>query len=188
MMGAERMQGNNGRRRYWLNTALAGVALLLSSLAMGEDNVRFHGALVAEPCVIPPGEENIQLDFGTVIDKYLYLNQRTHGQQFALHLVECDLSLGTTVRVRFSGNENPHLPGLLALAGGSQANGIAIGMETPEGKPLPLNQTGQKYPLGKGDNLLTFKAYVQGEPEAIAKETIERGPFSAVATFSLEYE
>ncbi|CAI1045078.1 Fimbria A protein precursor [Serratia entomophila] len=188
MMGAEWMQRNNGCRWCWLHAGLAGVALLLSPLATGADNMRFHGALVAEPCVIPPGEENIQLDFGTVIDKYLYLNQRTHGQQFALHLAECDLSLGATVRVRFSGNENPHLPGLLALAGGSQASGIAIGMETPEGKPLPLNQSGQKYPLAKGDNLLTFKAYVQGEPEAIAKETIERGPFSAVATFSLEYE
>jgi type 1 fimbria pilin len=174
------------QRGMWLG--IAGLALLPCFAAQGAENVRFHGALVAEPCVIPPGEENLQLDFGTVIDKYLYLNQRTHGQQFELHLTECDLSLGTTVRVTFGGNENPHLPGLLALDGASQASGIAIGMETPEGKPLPLNQTRQKYPLGKGSNLIAFKAYVQGEPEAIAKETIERGPFSAVATFSLEYE
>ncbi|MBU9828527.1 type 1 fimbrial protein [Rahnella sp. FC061912-K] len=174
------------RRARWLG--IAGLALLPSFASLGADNVLFHGALVAEPCVIPPGEETLQLDFGTVIDKYLYLNQRTQGQQFELHLTECDLSLGSTVRVTFSGNENPHLPGLLALDGTSQASGIAIGMETPQGKPLPLNQVGQKYSLAKDNNLIAFNAYVQGEPEAIANETIERGPFSAVATFSLEYE
>ncbi|VEI61921.1 Fimbria A protein precursor [Serratia fonticola] len=174
--------------RYGKVLAMAGLTLLASFAAVGADNVRFHGALVAEPCVIPPGEESLQLDFGTVIDKYLYLNQRTHGQEFVLHLTECDLSIGTTVQVMFSGTENPNLPGLLALDGASQASGIGIGMETPEGNPLPLNLAGQKYPLTKDSNLIAFKAYVQGEPEAIAHETIERGPFSAVATFSLEYE
>ncbi|HDG9775442.1 TPA: type 1 fimbrial protein [Raoultella planticola] len=170
----------------WLG--IAGLALLPGFAAQGGENVLFHGALVAEPCVIPPGEENLQLDFGTVIDKYLYLNQRTHGQPFELHLTECDLGLGTMVQVTFSGNENPNLPGLLALDGASQASGIAIGMETSEGKSLPLNQTGQKYPLVKGNNRIAFKVYVRGEPGAIANETIERGPFSAVATFRLEYE
>ncbi|MGQ8819586.1 fimbrial protein, partial [Serratia sp. NA_13] len=32
------------------------------------------------------------------------------------------------------------------------------------------------------------KAYVQGEPQAIADKTIGRGRFSAVATFQLDYE
>ncbi|HHQ6589891.1 TPA: fimbrial protein [Serratia fonticola] len=151
-------------------------------------NVRLHGALVAEPCVIPPGEENVRLEFGTVIDKYLYTNQRTHGQAFEIHLTECDLSLGKTVKVTFSGDENPHLKGLLAIEGGSEASGIAIGMETQAGQPLPLNKGGEGYRLVSGNNTLTVLAYVQGEPNAIASRAIERGRFSAIATFSLEYE
>lgn len=151
-------------------------------------NVRLHGALVAEPCVIPPGDENIRLDFGTVIDKYLYTNQRTHGQAFEIHLTECDLSLGKTVKVTLSGIENPHLAGLLAIEGGSEASGIAIGMETQAGQPLPLNKSGEGYRLVNGNNTLTVLAYVQGEPNAIASRSIERGRFSAIATFSLEYE
>ncbi|OCJ45488.1 fimbrial protein [Serratia fonticola] len=174
--------------RYGMWLGIVGLSLLSSFAALGAKNVRFHGALVEQPCVIPPGEENLQLDFGTVVDKYLYLNQRTHGKLFELHLTECDLSLGNTVQVTFSGNESPSLPGLLALDAASQARGIAIGMETPKGEPLLLNLAGQEYPLVKGSNLIAFKAYVQGEPEAIAKATIERGPFSAVATFRLEYE
>ncbi|MBD8169632.1 fimbrial protein [Erwinia persicina] len=165
------------------------IALLMAvSGAVQADNVRLHGALVAEPCVIAPGDESVKLEFGTVIDKYLYANQRTRGQAFAIRLTECDLSLGKTVKVTFSGTENPSLKGLLAIDGGSQASGIAIGMETPAGQKLPLNKIGPGYRLNGGSNTLTVQAYVQGEPEAIAKRSIEHGPFSAIATFSLEYE
>nr|WP_234472471.1 fimbrial protein [Pantoea agglomerans] len=167
---------------------MAGLLWLSSFAVLAEDNVQFRGALVAEPCVIAPGEENLQLDFGTVIDKYLYLNQRTHGQPFEIHLMACDVSLAKTLTITFSGNENLQLPGLLALDATSQASGIAIGMETPEGKPLPLNLAGQKSLLAAGSNRIAFKAFVQGEPDAIAKETIKQGPFSTVATFRLEYE
>jgi type 1 fimbria pilin len=158
-----------------------------SAWAAGE-NVHLYGALVAEPCVIPPGEEDIALDFGTVIDKYLYLNTRTLGQSFSIHLTECDVSLGKTVNVTFLGTENAALPGLLAIDGSSQATGIAIGLETEQAKPVPINKASDKYVLQDGDNRIALKAYVQGEPEAIRNESIERGPFNAVATFSLEYE
>ncbi len=171
-----------------LSINLWALFLLVSFAAQGANNLKFHGALVAEPCVIPAGEENIQLDFGTLIDKYLYLNQRTHGQQFELNLLDCDLSLGASVNISFSGVENPKLPGLLALSAESQASGIAIGMETIEGDLLPLNKSGYKYSLAKGSNRIVFKAYVEGEPDAILNKTIERGPFSTVATFRLEYE
>lgn len=167
---------------------LIGLMLILSQPALAADNMRFHGALVAEPCIIPPGDEKITLDFGTVIDKYLYLNTRTNSQPFDIRLTECDLSLGKTVKVTFSGKENPMLPGLLELEAGSQANGIGIGMETQEGTPLPLNKPGPGFGLVSGANTLTLRAYVQGEPKAITDQTIERGPFNAIATFSLEYE
>lgn len=162
--------------------------LLCSTVSMAANNMRLHGALVAEPCVISQGDETVVLDFETVIDKYLYLNTRTPGQAFELHLAQCDLSLGNTVRVTFSGNESSALPGLLALNAASQASGIAIGMETPRGEPLPVNQRGKVLALVSGTNTLMAHAYVQGEPEALKHKTIERGPFSAVMTFSLEYE
>lgn len=174
----------NGCRLY--ATLLAG-ALTFSGAAQA-DNVRLHGALVAEPCVIAPGDESVRLDFGTVIDKYLYANVRTHGQAFDIHLSECDLSLGKTVKVTFSGAENPNLKGMLAIEGSSTASGIAIGMETQAGNPLPLNKPGEGSRLVDGSNTLTVLAFVQGEPAAIANRSIERGPFSAIATFSLEYE
>lgn len=159
-----------------------------SSPVAAEPNVRLYGALVAEPCVIPPGDDNIQLEFGSIVDKYLYQNTRTPGQAFEVRLAECDLSLSNTVTVTFEGMESAVLPGLLALDGGSVATGIAIGLETPEAQPLPLNQASDTYPLQTGSNVIGLKAYVQGEPEAISTRTIGHGTFAATATFSLAYE
>lgn len=167
------------------------VPLLLVHAAQAaddENNVHFYGALAAEPCVIPPGQEEIQLDFGTIVDKYLYQNTRTLGQPFEIRLTECDLTLTKTVSVMFLGTESIALPGLLAVDSGSGATGIAIGLETQAAKQLPLNKASDSYQLQNGSNTISLKAYVQGEPQAIANKTIGRGAFSAVATFRLEYE
>lgn len=198
IMNKEReMKGKLGKRaRSWhprsgaaaLLLAQALMAVPLLALATGDYNVHLYGALVSEPCVIPPGDEEITLDFGTIIDKYLYLKTRTQGQTFEIHLEECDLTLGKTVSVSFTGTESSALPGLLALDGSSAATGIAIGLETPSAQPLPLNQASDKSLLQEGSNRIALKAYVQGEPDAIRNQSIERGPFSAVATFNLEYE
>lgn len=174
--------------RYLITYCFCGVIALYNLTTQAAENVRLHGALVAEPCRILSDEENLSLEFGTVIDKYLYLNQRTHGQVLELRLADCDLSLGNTVRITFNGTENLHLPGLLAIAANSQATGIAIGLETLEGKALPINLSGPKHSLVTGSNIVALKAYVQAEPEALENNTIGLGTFSAVATFNLEYE
>ena len=153
--------------------------------ALAADNMRFHGALVAEPCTIRPGDDAISLNFGTVVDKYLYSNQRTLGKQFQIHLINCDISLGTTANIVFTGNDNVNLPGLLAVD--SSDMGIAIGLETLAGKPLYLNQSSDDIALNTDNNIITLKAYVQGEPDAITQRTIKRGEFNAVATFNLQY-
>ncbi|HEJ0329750.1 fimbrial protein domain-containing protein [Serratia marcescens] len=168
--------------------ALLCLSALAGNPAAAVDNVHYFGNLVAEPCGLLPEDENIVVEFGTVIEKYLYLNGRTHSQPFALRLVDCDISLGKTVSVSFSGTESVPLPGLLALDGGSTASGIAIGLETQDGKALPLNQKSGAQELTDGNNQIALQAYVQGEPEAIANQAITRGPFIAVATFNLEYE
>jgi type 1 fimbria pilin len=163
--------------------------MALSLGVQAANNMRLHGTLVAEPCVIAPGEETVRLDFGTVIDKQLYSDQKTSSREFKLHLSNCDLTLGKTVQVMFTGVENPALPGLLALDASSQASGIGIGIQSANGEPLPLNKLGaHRYPLAAGGNYLRMMAYVQGEPDAITNRTINRGPFSASMTFALTYD
>ncbi|CNI01142.1 fimbrial protein [Yersinia pekkanenii] len=149
------------------------------------DNMRFHGALVAEPCNIRPGSEAITLDFGSIVDKYLYSNQRTLGKQFQIHLIDCDISLGNIAKIMFTGSNNLKLPGLLAVSDNDM--GIGIGIETLAGKALPLDQDSEDIVLNADNNTITLKAYVQGEPDAITQRTIKHGEFNAVATFKLQY-
>ncbi|WP_413449787.1 fimbrial protein [Erwinia sp. LJJL01] len=149
------------------------------------DNVHLSGTLVAEPCALRPGDENIRVDFGGIVDKYLYINGRSPSQAFQLHLQGCDLSIGKQLNVSFSGNESSVLPGLLAV---QQTNsGIAVGIEDAGGKAIALNSGSKEVTLEKGDMTLKFAAWIQGEPQAIKAHTIARGEFSAVATFRLDY-
>ncbi|MGQ5793284.1 fimbrial protein [Serratia sp. IR-2025] len=173
-------------KRLFLSAAFSSVAM--SATATAADNVHYSGRLVTEPCTLAPESESIAVEFGSVVDKYLYQNSRTLGQTFTLRLMDCNLELGNALKITFSGSENAALPGLLAIDGASQAKGIAIGLETPEAKPVPINQQSEKYLLQEGSNVITLGAYVQGEPQAIANKAIGRGAFSAIATFNLEYQ
>lgn len=168
----------------------AAMALLIvfTPHARAEDNLYFHGELVAEPCVIPPGSEIIPLDFGTVIDKYLYSYQRTLPIPLSIQLAECDLSLGQSLTLTFVGSENSSLPGYLTLGADSIARGVAIGLESTEGEALPLNKRGKKIPLVSGSNQIRLQAYIRGEPLALKNKSIVHGDFSSVVTFNLEYE
>lgn len=170
--------------------AALGLSNLLNAAmaAAPEVSVLYRGNLVAEPCTLLPEDETVTLNFGTVIDKYLYLNGRTSSKPFQLRLMDCDTSLGNTVKMTFSGTESVALPGLLALDGGSEASGIAIGLETQNGQVLALNQQSRGQEITAGNNLIRLQAYVRGEPDAITNRTIERGMFTAVATFALDYE
>ncbi|MBN5381647.1 type 1 fimbrial protein [Serratia marcescens] len=175
------------RTAHWRSVCMGLLLAGASGSALAADNMYFHGALVAEPCTLRPGDEDIRLDFGSVIDKYLYAHGRTPGKAFSLVLQDCDLSLGKTIKVTFTGAESSALPGLLAPDGGSPA-GIALGIETMAGAPMALNKPSQSYVLANGNNSLQLQVYIRGEPAAIAKKAIGLGAFSSVATFGLEYE
>lgn len=142
----------------------------------------------AQPCVIPPGEENITLDFGSVVTKDLYAYTRTVSRPFSIHLTKCNTQIAKAVKVTFSGTENSALPGLLALDAGSEGKGIAIGLETEAGVAQKLNQSSQAYTLMDGDNRINMRAYAQIEPDADAKRALHEGAFTATAVFKLDYE
>ena len=161
--------------------------IALTPHVRAEDNLYFHGELVAEPCVIPPGSEVIPLDFGTVIDKYLYSYQRTLPVPLAIQLAECDLSLGQSLTLTFVGSETAACPAIWHWRRQpGQRRCHRSGKHG--GKALPLNQRGEKISLVSGNNQIRLQAYIRGEPLALQHRTIVRGDFSSVVTFNLEYE
>lgn len=171
----------------WLAPLLVILSGIITMPGRAADNLHFFGSLVHEPCTIAPGDEDLQLDFGEIVDKYIYANGRTRSLPVPLHLVGCDTSIAENVKITFSGVENASLPGRLTLDVGSAASGIAIGMELPQGNAWPLNSE-RSMTLSDGTTVIPLHAYVQGEPEAIRDKTIARGLFIASATFTLDYE
>lgn len=168
--------------------ALWMMPLLVADRVMAADNLNFRGNLVAVPCTLRPGDDAVTLEMSKVSTQYLYANNRTIGIPFMLHLESCDTSIADSVTTTFSGLPNPALPGLLALDSSSVARGIAIGIETPANVPLPLNTASDEQVLTDGNNNISFKAYVRGEPQAISDKTIRSGSFKAVSTFTLDYQ
>jgi len=177
-----------------LKKASYGLILVLATINTAQAasapsvNVSYSGNLVAKPCTLLPEDESIAVNFGSVIDKYLYLNTRTLSKPFQLRLMDCDTTLGNTVKVTFSGTESISLPGLLAPASGSEASGIAIGLETQDGVALALNKQSRGQDITDGNNVIFLQAYVMAEPDALSERKIKKGDFSAVANFNIAYE
>lgn len=164
---------------------LLGWLLLFSFTAHGQDNLHFHGALVAKPCLATPENERNEVRMGAIQLQELYDNSRSAGTEFTLRLGQCDTAMAHAVNVTFIGNQSS-LWGLLDIAPDSQADNIAIGLETLEGEAVMINQSVQRQ-LVDGDNLLRFRAYVQAKgsyPYVI----INPGTFRAVADIELSYE
>lgn len=159
---------------------------LLFCSAVHSADVEVKGQLVFEPCTLSQASENITLSFGTIVKNYFYTADRTPPESFTIELEGCDTTIGKEAFITFRGTESIGLPGLLVPDNGTLP-GLAIGIETPEGKPLPLNKTSPAYTLSDGTTTLNFQGYVQAEPDAIKDKTLVTGNLSATATFEITY-
>ncbi|MCX2958763.1 MAG: type 1 fimbrial protein, partial [Serratia symbiotica] len=90
-----------------------------------------------------------------------------------------------TVEITFDGEEDPQQPGLLAISGSAQ--GVAIGLETQQGEALSLNRDVARFNLLPGDTRLSLQAYLQADKGSIEQRSIKEGTFSAITTFTLNY-
>lgn len=166
---------------------LVGVLYLQPGNGLAADNLSFRGVLLQEACTLRAGDEAIALDLRDVSTKYLYVNTRTLGKSFEIHLEGCDTSIGSAATITFSGAASVALPGLLAVSSESTARGVAIGIETSAGKALPLNVVSDQHLLSSGNNTIALQAFIKGEPQAITNRSIAAGTFNAISTFILDY-
>lgn len=163
--------------------------LLLNGFGQAADNLEFTGALVDAACNLHTGDDDIELDFNTVINNYLYTYGETPARPFYLRLDDCDNSVLTGVRLTFKGTESTELPGLLALDPSSTAKGIAVAVQTAGGQALLINNaTGVLITLPDGNLVIPLQALLKAEPTAKSNQSIDLGDFKATATFALNYE
>lgn len=178
---------------YIRNFVVALVALValavMSASVMAESSTRinYSGTLIALPCTIVPGMENLYVDMGVTATKSLYRFNRTSGKVIEFYLEDCDTSLGNAITATFTGPVTSE--GLLQFSPSSEAKGAGIGLEYLDGRPIPINDgTVYKVPIQDGDMTIRMKAYVQGEASALANKTVVPGYFTAVLTYTMSYE
>ncbi|EMI5491076.1 type 1 fimbrial protein [Providencia stuartii] len=168
---------------------LAGGLVVTSTTVMAESSTRinYSGTLIALPCTIVPGMENLYVDMGITATKSLYRFNRTAGKVIEFYLEDCDTSLGNAVTATFTGPMTSE--GLLQFTPSSEAKGAGIGLEYLDGRPIPINDGNvYKVPIRDGDMTIRMKAYVQGEANALANKTLVPGEFNAVLTYTMSYE
>lgn len=161
-----------------------------ATFADGVDQTRVHifGEIREPTCNIV--NSDIDVDFGTIINKELYLRKKTRSIPFSIDLDKCDIKLNRDAVVKFVGNEStaPDLQGFLDIDSSSTASGIAVGIENVNGKFIPLREDSTKWPINAEFVSLKFKAFVEASNQAIQNGTIGLGPFRATATFYIAYE
>lgn len=183
----------NCKRAGWMPMSVALCfcgALPLVALAANSNDIQYSGTLIALPCTVDPIYENFGVDFGGNINsKDLLDGQRRYSKEDILfHLTDCDISLGSAISAKFSG-VSVTANGLLNVDAGSQASGIAVGLETPSGVALPINnaQVEPVIPITNGEMTIRVRSYLQAV-EGASVDMIEPGFFTATLTYTLVYE
>lgn len=184
-------QHRNVRCLSLLSTAVFMLsAYSLSAQAENSNEIQYSGTLIALPCTVEPTSEDLGVDFGGNINaKDLVNGQRRYSKEdITFKLTDCDTSLGNTISVKFNGiSTTPN--GLLNVDANSSASGIAVGLETPSGEFLPINNMQVKpvKPITDGNMTIRLRSYVQAVDGATI-ETITPGFFMATLTYTLGYE
>lgn len=188
-----RPAGKGRALRALIGTACLGgsvwLGLTAPSHAVTSTTVNYSGTLIALPCTVEPGMENLYVDLGVTPTKSLYRFTRTAGKVFEFRLDDCDTSLGSTITGSFTAPLYNAAEGLLDFSPGSTAKGAGIGLETVSGTPITVNDGSvYKVPIQDGNMVIRGRAYVQGEQQALATKSLVPGDFYAVLTYQLSYE
>lgn len=175
--------GRRGRSRS--GAGMTQAVLLCGALvspAQADTDIEFTGTLVADPCQVATDSEDQQVEFGNIVAKTFLTQNSTPPKMFTLRLVECDLSMGSTVSVTFLGDEALTQPGTFATIG--EAKGIAIRLRDSEGNPVVPNEPLPAAGVLEGETVLVWQAQVTTRD---SREVTE-GEFLSTVTFSMAYE
>lgn len=155
-------------------------------------DVEFSGNLLDRPCQIDPASASQDIEFlETTIQQFQSLPGKSPGKNFTIKLNNCRSdSLYKVVRVNFSGETEPDLPGALKVSGvnsGKLAIQLADALSGDLINLAEVNNSSAGTLLEQDTLLLNFNAWVQATPTALAKKTVTAGEYRSVVTFQLSY-
>lgn len=144
--------------------------------------VNYHGVLVDTPCQLDESSENIEIDFGDIVNRELETNGKSKILPLNITLIECDLSISDTLTVEFVGVEDAFVPGNLDISG---FDSLSIGFLNSD-DDVPINAPYTLSLSEYGTNVLNLSSYIRYSPNPV-ESTIEPGAFSADVIFNIEY-
>lgn len=146
-------------------------------------NITIHHSIVEVPCFVVPADENLNVDFGSIERGTLMNDGQTNPVGFKFR-VDCSGSAANNVSVKLTGIADNNDPELLALSAGSDAKGIAIALEGPDGKAMPLNKFLAPKKIDDVVMEFSFSAYVK----RVNNNDVDAGPFTAIASLVMEFD
>lgn len=162
---------------------ICALAWLLHHAAQANVDINFRGTLGADTCKLSTDSQDQIIEFPTLVRSTFKKNIRSAPRKFALNLLDCDLSMGKSVKVTFHGEESQEQPGTFAITEGD-AQGVTIAIESDSGEAVKPSVAMRPVMLMEDGNVLSFRAYIQGNDYAAIKE----GQFVSSVKFILEYE
>lgn len=152
-------------------------------MSYAEVAVNYHGVLVDTPCQLDESSENINIDFGDIVNRDLEINGKSKILPLNITLIECDLSISNTLTVEFVGVEDAITPGNLDIPG---FDSLSIGFLNVD-DDVSINVPYTMVVSDDGTNVLKFSSYIRYSSSLSKRDTIPVGAFSADVTFNIEY-
>lgn len=167
-------------------------------IANSATTMNFDGTLIDTPCKIDQSSLNQSIVFLNSSPRdYWQLPAIRPTEKFTIKLIQCDAkSLWKSVKIKFNGQTEPAMgteqQNYLSLSSGANKGKLAIGFVDIDGNQrITLGQNhngGQGTQLNDGTMLLTFNAFVQASPTAIANKSVVSGMYNATVEFEVSYE
>ncbi|MEQ4693594.1 fimbrial protein [Providencia manganoxydans] len=173
-------------------------SIIFLPIANSATTMNFDGTLVDTPCRIDQSSLNQNIVFLNSSPRdYWQFPAIRPTEKFTIKLIQCDAkSLWKSVKIKFNGQTESAMGAeqqkYLSLSSGANKGKLAIGFVDIDGSQritLGQNHNGGKgTQLNDGTMLLTFNAFVQASPNAIANKSVVPGMYNATVEFEVSYE
>ena len=150
-----------------------------------------RGTIAASPCKIANGDENLSVNLKEISLRDLIRNGKSKLVPFTIHLIDCDPSTYSKVKITFSGIESSKISNRLEITPvdpGSDMSAVAIGLQLGDGTEVKLDQELLASTISSSTTNLTFHAYVEGLKNDLKQGNVGLGQFTAVANYIIEYQ
>lgn len=159
--------------------------MVLCSASFGDNKVKYEGTLISLPCTIDEDTPTV-VEFGVIVDKQLYLHEKTSPKPFSIILQDCDASIANTISLSVQGAAgNVTSDGYLMLNPSSTAKGVVIGLMDNSGKRIPINSVLSPVAISNGSMAIQLNAFVKIDSQN--EREITPGEFNSVLYYTLDF-